>query len=114
VHNLDQDALVKILVEPKNALARQFQKFFEFEDVELEFTPEALGAIADLALQRGTGARGLRAIIEDVLLETMYEIPGRTDVAKVLVDGDAVAKKAAPKMLPRGATRTARPRRAAS
>ncbi|MFM8543845.1 MAG: ATP-dependent protease ATP-binding subunit ClpX [Vulcanococcus sp.] len=114
VHNLDQDALVKILVEPKNALARQFQKFFEFEDVELEFTPEALGAIADLALQRGTGARGLRAIIEDVLLETMYEIPGRTDVAKVLVDGDAVAKKAAPKLLPRGATRTARPRRAAS
>ena len=75
VANLDQEALVRILVEPKNALVKQYRKFFEFEDVELEFTDDALGAVADQALLRGTGARGLRAILEEVLLNVMYDLP---------------------------------------
>ena len=78
--NLDRDALVRILVEPKNALVKQYRKFFEFEDVELEFTDDALEAVADQALLRGTGARGLRAILEEVLLNVMYDLPGRTDI----------------------------------
>ena len=75
VSNLDRDALVRILVEPKNALVKQYQKFFEFENVELEFTDDALEAVADQALLRGTGARGLRAILEEVLLNVMYDLP---------------------------------------
>ena len=75
VHSLDQEALVRILMEPKNALAKQFQKFFQFDNVELEFTEDALGSVADQALLRGTGARGLRAILEEVLLNVMYELP---------------------------------------
>ncbi|MFM8945898.1 MAG: ATP-dependent Clp protease ATP-binding subunit ClpX, partial [Actinomycetota bacterium] len=114
VRSLDHDALVKILVEPKNALVKQYQKFFEFEDVELELTDEALTAVADLALKRGTGARGLRAILEDVLLNTMYELPGRADVARVVVDAPSVTDKAAPTMVPRASVRSTRPRRAAS
>ena len=113
VHNLDKPALIKILTEPKNALLKQFQKFFEFEDIELEITPDAMVAIADQALSRGTGARGLRAILEEVLLNTMYELPGRTDVAKVIVDVDSVVSKAEPTIVPRS-TRVARQRRAAS
>jgi ATP-dependent Clp protease ATP-binding subunit ClpX len=113
VHSLDKQALIQILTEPKNALLKQYQKFFEFEDIELEITPDAMVAIADQALNRGTGARGLRAILEEVLLNTMYELPGRTDVAKVIVDVDAVVSKAAPTIVPRS-TRVARQRRAAS
>jgi len=114
VQNLDRDALIKILVEPKNALVKQYAKFFEFEDVELEVEPTALGAIADLALSRGTGARGLRAILEEVLLDTMYEIPGKADVAKVVVTEKSVTEKTAPLLVMRGATRAPRQRRAAS
>jgi ATP-dependent Clp protease ATP-binding subunit ClpX len=113
VHSLDKDALIQILTEPKNALLKQYQKFFEFEDVELEVTPAALDAIADQALTRGTGARGLRAILEEVLLNTMYELPGRTDIERVVVDVDAVVEKASPTLVPRTA-RVARQRRAAS
>jgi ATP-dependent Clp protease ATP-binding subunit ClpX len=113
VHSLDKQALIQILTEPKNALLKQYQKFFEFEDIELEITPDAMVAIADQALNRGTGARGLRAILEEVLLNTMYELPGRTDVAKVIVDVDAVVSKAEPTIVPRS-TRVARQRRAAS
>ena len=113
VHSLDKQALIQILTEPKNALLKQYQKFFEFEDIELEITPDAMVAIADQALNRGTGARGLRAILEEVLLNTMYELPGRTDVAKVIVDVDAVVSKADPTIVPRS-TRVARQRRAAS
>ena len=80
VSNLDRDALVRILIEPKNALVKQYQKFFEFENVELEFSDDALEAVADQAILRGTGARGLRAILEEVLLNVMYDLPGRTDV----------------------------------
>jgi len=114
VHNLDMDALVKILVEPKNALVKQYQKFFDFEDVELELTESALDAVAELALKRGTGARGLRAILEEALLNTMYELPGRNDVARVVVDADTVTAKVPPTLVPRAAVRSQRPRRAAS
>ena len=113
VHSLDRPALIKILTEPKYALLKQYQKFFEFEDVELEFTTEALEAVADQALVRGTGARGLRAILEEVLLETMYDLPGRKDVAKVVIDLNAVNKVSAPTLVNRS-TRVTRQRRAAS
>jgi ATP-dependent Clp protease ATP-binding subunit ClpX len=113
VRSLDHDALIKILTEPKNALVKQYQKVFGFEEVELEFTTDGLEAVADLALLRGTGARGLRAILEEVLLNTMYDLPGRTDVGKVLIDSDSVRDKVNPTLVPRKAP-TARPRRAAS
>ena len=114
VRSLDRDALVRILTEPKNALVRQYQKVFEFEDVELEFTDDGLEAIADQALLRGTGARGLRAILEEVLLNTMYDLPGRTDVGKVVIDEPTVREKVNPTLVPREAGRDTRPRRAAS
>ena len=115
VANLDREALVEILVEPRNALVKQYQKFFEFEDVELEFTPEALNAIADQALVRGTGARGLRAILEEVLLEIMYDLPSREDVAKVIIGAESVIERTEPIFITRASTpRTNRPRRAAS
>ena len=113
VHSLDRPALIKILTEPKNALLKQYEKFFEFEDVELEFSADALEAVADQALTRGTGARGLRSILEEVLLETMYDLPGRTDVAKVVIDLNAVKKISAPTLVKRS-TRVTRQRRAAS
>jgi ATP-dependent Clp protease ATP-binding subunit ClpX len=113
VHSLDRPALMRILTEPKNALVKQYQKFFEFEDVELEVPEPALDAIADLALARGTGARGLRAILEEVLLDVMYDLPGRTDVAKVVLDADAVRRTAPPTRIAR-AVRPSRQRRAAS
>ncbi len=114
VRSLDRNALVRILTEPKNALVRQYQKVFEFEDVELEFTPDGLQAVADQALLRGTGARGLRAILEEVLLNTMYDLPGRTDVGKVVIDEPTVREKVNPTLVPREAGRAVRPRRAAS
>ena len=114
VRSLDREALVQILTEPKNALVRQYQKVFEFEDVELEFTGDGLQAIADQALLRGTGARGLRAILEEVLLNTMYDLPGRTDVGKVVIDEPTVREKVNPTLVPRESGRATRPRRAAS
>jgi ATP-dependent Clp protease ATP-binding subunit ClpX len=115
VSNLDREALVEILVEPRNALVKQYKKFFEFEDVELEFTDDALAAVADQALLRGTGARGLRAILEEVLLGVMYELPSRDDIEKVVIDADVVLDKVNPTLVPRAATpRSSRPRRAAS
>ena len=113
VHSLDKAALISILTEPKNALLKQYQKFFEFEDIELEITQEALVAIAEQALHRGTGARGLRAILEEVLLNTMYEIPGRTDVARVVFDEKSITAKSSPELVMRN-TRVTRQRRAAS
>jgi len=101
VRSLDRDSLVKILFEPKNALVKQYQKVFDFEDVELEFTDDGLEAVADLALLRGTGARGLRAILEEVLLHTMYDLPGRSDIGKVVIDADTVHNKANPTLVPR-------------
>ncbi|MGI9600958.1 MAG: ATP-dependent Clp protease ATP-binding subunit ClpX [Acidimicrobiales bacterium] len=114
VSNLERESLVQILTEPRNALTKQYEKFFELEDVELEFTDEALGAIADLALTRGTGARGLRAILEDVLLEVMYDLPSRDDVGKCVVDDKVVADRVSPELLPRDGTDEERPSRAAS
>lgn len=90
VRNLERDALVEILTEPRNALARQYAKIFEFENVELDFTPDALDAIAEEAIKRNTGARGLRAILEETLLQTMYDVPGREDIAKVIVTAESV------------------------
>ncbi|MGH2673183.1 MAG: ATP-dependent Clp protease ATP-binding subunit ClpX [Actinomycetota bacterium] len=100
VHNLDKQALVDILTKPKNALVRQYHKFFEFDGVELEFSDDALDAIADQAILRGTGARGLRAIMEEVLLNTMYELPSRQDVTKCLIDGEVVKSKVNPTLVP--------------
>jgi ATP-dependent Clp protease ATP-binding subunit ClpX len=115
VSNLDREALIRILMEPKNALIKQYRKFFEFEDVDLEFTDDALDAVADQALLRGTGARGLRAILEEVLLNIMYDLPSRTDVGKCVIDGSVVLEKVLPTLVPRSeAPRQARPRRAAS
>ncbi len=99
VHNLDKDALMRILVEPKNALVKQYQKFFHFDDVDLVFTDDALDSISDEALKRGTGARGLRAILEEVLLEVMYDLPSRSDVVKCLVDREVVLRNVAPTLV---------------
>jgi ATP-dependent Clp protease ATP-binding subunit ClpX len=114
VSNLDRDALIRILVEPKNALVRQYRKFFEMEDVELEFTDEALAAVADQAILRGTGARGLRAILEEVLLNVMYDLPSRDDVGRCVIDETTVLEKVNPTLVPRSAVTEQRPRRAAS
>ena len=103
VSNLDKSALIQILTEPKNALVRQYQKLFELDDVQLEFHAEALDAIAELALKRGTGARGLRAIMEHVLLGVMYDIPGREDVEKVIVTAECINSDAQPKIVTRSA-----------
>ena len=104
VSNLDKDALIRILVEPKNALIKQYRKFFEFEDVELEFSDDALDAVADQALLRGTGARGLRAILEEVLLNIMYDLPSRTDIGKCVINAQAVLEKVNPTLVPRNET----------
>jgi ATP-dependent Clp protease ATP-binding subunit ClpX len=101
VENLDKPALMQILTEPKNALVKQYAKLFELDSVELEFTPESLDAIADLALLRGTGARGLRAIMESVLLAVMYEVPSRSDIAKVIVTAESITDGVTPTFVQR-------------
>ncbi|HET7560647.1 MAG TPA: ATP-dependent Clp protease ATP-binding subunit ClpX [Limnochordia bacterium] len=93
---LDEEALVRILTEPKNALVKQFSKFLELDEVELEFDPAALHEVARMALARKTGARGLRAILEEIMLEVMYDIPSRRDVQKVTIDADVVLRKSPP------------------
>jgi len=99
VENLDKPALMQILTEPKNALVKQYQRLFDLDNVALEFSPEALDAIADLALLRGTGARGLRAIMESVLLSVMYDVPSRSDIAKVLVTRESIESGAQPEFI---------------
>jgi ATP-dependent Clp protease ATP-binding subunit ClpX len=111
VHNLDKQALVDILTKPKNALVKQYRKFFEFDGVELEFSDDALDAIADQAILRGTGARGLRAIMEEVLLGVMYELPSRQDVTRCVIDRDVVLKGVNPTLVPRDQQSTKRERR---
>ncbi|MGE5718674.1 MAG: ATP-dependent Clp protease ATP-binding subunit ClpX [Nocardioidaceae bacterium] len=101
VEKLNREALVAILTEPRNALVKQYQKLFELDGVELEFTSDAVDAVADLAMMRGTGARGLRAIIEEVLLHVMYDVPSREDVAKVVVTGEVVSDNVNPTLVPR-------------
>ncbi|GAB4453935.1 MAG: ATP-dependent Clp protease ATP-binding subunit ClpX [Anaerolineae bacterium] len=99
VDPLDKDALMRILVEPKNALTRQYSQLLALDNVELEFTPDALEAAADLALKRETGARGLRSIIEGALLDVMFEIPDRPDIRRVVVDRDAIMSAQRPKLI---------------
>ncbi|MEU1604865.1 ATP-dependent Clp protease ATP-binding subunit ClpX [Micromonospora matsumotoense] len=101
VRSLDRSALVRILTEPRNALVRQYQRLFELDGVELEFEPPALEAIADQAMLRGTGARGLRAIMEEVLLSVMYEVPSNPDAARVLITREAVLENVNPTIVPR-------------
>jgi len=96
LEELDEDALVQILTEPKNALTKQYQKLFEMEGVELEFREDALRAIAKKAMQRKTGARGLRTILESVLLDTMYDLPSMTNATKVVVDDAVVTGETKP------------------
>lgn len=96
---LDEEALVRILVEPKNALVKQYQKFLEIDNVQLEFKEEALKAIAAEALKRNTGARGLRAIIEAIMRNVMYDIPSRTDIAKCVVTKEVVINKEEPMLV---------------
>ncbi|MGE5472641.1 MAG: ATP-dependent Clp protease ATP-binding subunit ClpX [Ignavibacteriales bacterium] len=99
LHQLDKQALVKILLEPKNALTRQYQKLFEMDDVLLEFTEEAVGYIADKALERSTGARGLRAIIEESILEIMYEIPSINNIEKCIIKKETIEGKEKPELI---------------
>ncbi|MDT0323337.1 ATP-dependent Clp protease ATP-binding subunit ClpX [Streptomyces sp. 8K308] len=101
VQNLDREALLRILVEPRNALVKQYQRLFEIDGVELEFTLPALEAIADQAILRGTGARALRAIIEEVLMSVMYEVPSRPDVGQVVITEDVVRSNVNPTLVPR-------------
>jgi ATP-dependent Clp protease ATP-binding subunit ClpX len=101
VHNLDREALLQILVEPRNALVKQYQRLFELDGVQLEFDRCALEAIADQAILRGTGARGLRAIMEEVLQSVMYEVPSRKDVARVVVTDEVVLSNVNPTLVPR-------------
>ncbi|MEI7779008.1 MAG: ATP-dependent Clp protease ATP-binding subunit ClpX [Actinomycetes bacterium] len=108
---LDATALIEVLTVPKNALVRQYQRLFDLDGVELEFSDDALSAVADLALLRGTGARGLRAILEEVLLNVMYDVPSRQDVARVIVSGDVVRNSASPTLVPREAAPPRRERR---
>ena len=100
VADLDKESLVRVLTEPKNAIVKQYERFFEMDGVELVITEDALEAIAEQAMKRGTGARGLRAIMEEVLLDTMYELPSRTDVARVVIDGDVVRDRVNPTLVP--------------
>jgi len=101
VHNLDRNALIQILTKPKNALVKQYRRLFELDNVELEFTDDALEAIADQAILRGTGARGLRAIMEEVLLSVMYEVPSRQDIARVVITREVVLENVNPTLVPR-------------
>lgn len=100
LENLDEDALVKILTEPKNALVKQYTRLMELDGMELEFEPDALREVAHMAIERKSGARGLRAIIENSLLDTMFELPVREDVSKVIITTDVVRGKAKPTLVP--------------
>jgi ATP-dependent Clp protease ATP-binding subunit ClpX len=116
VSSLDREALMRILVEPKNALVKQYKKMFALDGVELEFSDDALEAVSEQAMLRGTGARGLRAILEEVLLEIMYDLPSRTDIGKCVVDRAVVVERVNPTLVPRSEDekKQDRPRRAAS
>jgi ATP-dependent Clp protease ATP-binding subunit ClpX len=103
VEQLDAEALVRILIEPKNALLKQFRKLFELDGVDLEFTPSAVEAIAAMALRRGIGARGLRSILEEILLNVMYHVPSDDQIAQVIVDADVVTDGASPQLISRAA-----------
>ena len=99
LENLDCDALVRILKEPKNAITKQYQKLFELDGVQLDFKEDALEAIAKKSLERKTGARGLRAIMEDTMMDLMYEIPSDNTTKECVITKDAVEKKAEPEII---------------
>lgn len=99
LHSLDKDALIQILTEPKNALVKQYQKLFEMDDVILEIGNDALEAIAEKAIKRDTGARGLRAILEEIMLDVMYDIPSSTNVEKCIITRETVEKGIAPELV---------------
>ena len=99
VHELDEKLLVRILREPKNALLRQYQKFFDFEHVKLTFTDDAVAAVAEEAARRGTGARGLRAILEDIMLDIMYELPSQSGISECIINRDVVTQRTHPIIL---------------
>ena len=103
VHQLRRDDLVQILTEPKNALTRQYQRFFGYDTIELVFTDDALWEIAEKALQRETGARGLRSIIEAALLDVMFELPSRKDVSKCVITKETISKGLNPTLVTSGA-----------
>ena len=96
LEDLDEDALITILTEPKNALVKQYQKLFEMESVNLTFTPDAMSAVAKKAIVRKTGARGLRSIMESILLDTMFELPGLRGVDEVVINAEVVDGNAKP------------------
>jgi len=96
---LTEDDFIRILTAPKNALVRQYQKYFDFEKVSLDFTEGALRAIAQEAIRRRTGARGLRSILEEIMLDTMYELPSRTDIQSCLITEEVVTKRQQPDLL---------------
>jgi ATP-dependent Clp protease ATP-binding subunit ClpX len=97
--NLSDDDMVRILNEPKNSLIKQYKKIFSMDNVELTFKKDALRSIAELALKRGTGARGLRSIMEEIMLEVMFEIPSRQDIKKCVITKDVVEKKTTPLLI---------------
>jgi ATP-dependent Clp protease ATP-binding subunit ClpX len=99
IHQLTRDDLIRILTEPRNALIKQFQRFFSFDGIELHFAEEALSAVADKALERDTGARGLRSILEEILLEVQFELPSRGDVTKCVVTKETVDKDLKPTLV---------------
>ena len=99
LEELDEAALVRILTEPKNSLTKQYQKLFEMETVDLDFREDALVAVAHKAMERKTGARGLRSILESVLLDTMYEVPSMESVAKVVIDEAVIKGESEPLMI---------------
>ena len=96
---LTEDDFVRILTTPKNALVRQYQRYFDFEKVKLKFTDDALRAIAQEAMRRQTGARGLRSILEEIMLDTMYELPSRNDIQECMITEDVVHKRQQPDLL---------------
>jgi ATP-dependent Clp protease ATP-binding subunit ClpX len=113
IHQLTRDDLIRILNEPRNALVKQFQRFFSFDGIELHFAEEALGSIANRALERDTGARGLRSILEEILLEVQFELPSRGDVTKCVVTKETVERNLKPTLVTEAAKAQATKKRAA-
>ena len=103
MHQLRREDLVQILTEPKNALVKQYQRFFNYDNIDLVFTDDALWSIADRALERETGARGLRSIIENALLDVMFELPSRKDVSKCVITKETISKGLKPTLVTSGA-----------
>ena len=99
LEDLDEEAMIQILTEPKNALIKQFKKFLELEKVKLKFTDSALVAIAKEAIERKTGARGLRSILEEIMLDSMYELPDNPDVVECIVNEDVIQRRERPLLL---------------